>query len=36
MAETIWPTKIEIDFHEIRYTEIFKVADAKTRDAKIP
>ena len=22
--------------HEIRYTEVFKVADGKTRDAKIP
>ena len=24
-----------INLHEIRYTEVFEVADAKTRDAKI-
>ena len=28
--------KNKIDLHEIRYTEIFEVADAKTRDAEIP
>ena len=36
MAETIWPIKIEIDVREIRHMEIFKVADVKTRDVKIP
>ena len=30
-----WNDKL-IDLDEIQYTEVFVVADAKTRDAKIP
>ena len=38
-SDSIWRTKIikkKIYLHEIQYTEVFAVADAKTRNAKIP
>ena len=34
-ADPIWRSEI-IDLHEIRYPEVFAVADAKTKVTKIP
>ena len=38
IRDPIWPTKIikKIYMDKIQYTEVFAVADAKTRNAKIP